>query len=144
MYRQNSKAKYAQKRARRRTGVPKRNVLKQLALKPAGSWSQDLLENTDTGKILKKQHAKAVEQKLRNVKASSPQELNKIVEKVVLTPQQKFVILYEKSLREPLSPSEFTEYLTLLKDNFPALYKHLYGNKTPSQITAECIEPKKA
>jgi hypothetical protein len=114
-----------------------------VAIRPAGPWSQDLLANTEAGKILALTHFSNVKKQLEKAKPKTKTELQKTLKKAIMTPQQKLVILYEKSLREPLSTKEFHEYLELFKTCFPATYKSLYGQKSPSAIVAECVKAQK-
>jgi hypothetical protein len=116
---------------------------KAVSIRSAGPWSGDLLANSDAGKLLAIMHFENVKKQLEEAKPKNKTELQKVLKKALITPQQKFVILYEKGLREPLSTKEFHEYLELFKTCFPTVYKTLYGKKSPSQIVAECIEAQK-
>jgi len=108
------------------------------AVRPVGEWSRDLLENTEGGKALQTMHFKYVVQALKKAKPKTEAEAKKVVEKAVKeSPAQRLVVLYEKSLREPLDTREFVEYLELFRECFPAAYKSLYGRKSPQQVAAE-------
>ena len=120
-----------------------REFYKAVAIRPAGEWSRDLLENTETGKLLAIQHFANVSKAIKKEKPKTKTEMKKILKKALMTPQQKLVILYEKSLHTPLSTTEFHQYLELFKECFPAIYKGLYGNKQPAQIVAETSKPSK-
>jgi len=107
------------------------------AIRPVGEWSRDLLENTETGKLLAVQHFQNVMKVLAKEKPKTKTQMEKTLKKAVMTPQQRLVILYEKSLREPLDSREFLEYLELFRECFPNAYKALHGDKSPSQVLAE-------
>jgi hypothetical protein len=108
------------------------------AIRPAGEWSRDLLENTEGGKALQAIHYRHVLRSLKGAKPKSPAEAKKAVEKAMKeSPAQRLVVLYEKSLHGPLDTREFMEYLELFRECFPATYKSLYGNKSPQQVVAE-------
>ncbi|MEM2512727.1 MAG: hypothetical protein QXU81_00180 [Candidatus Bathyarchaeia archaeon] len=118
-----------------------KRVEKVFALRPVGPWSAELLTGTPTGDYLRKKHLENVKVKLKQIsKAKNKKEAEKLYGEIQLTPQQRLVMLYEKSLQGPLSTEEFKEYLDLFRENFPKLYKNLYGNKTPAQVTAECLK----
>lgn len=146
-YRKSGKPAYASRQPK--IFVPKglkseaRKFYKAVAIRPAGEWSYDLLEETEAGKVLAVQHFDHVVKTLEKEKPKTKTETEKTIKKAMMSPQQRFVILYEKSLREPLSATEFREYLDLFKECFPAIYKGLYGNKQPAQIIAETVKPSK-
>jgi len=123
---------------KRRTDLPKK-LIKTASIKPVGDWSSDLLKSTDAGVILASKHLINVVKAIEKEKPKTKTELEKVLKKAVMTPQQRFVILYEKSLRVPLSTQEFHEYMELFRENFPKAYESLYGKKTPAKIVAECI-----
>lgn len=116
---------------------------KATAIKPVGDWSRDLLQSTEAGKILAVMHFENVRKALEKSKPKTKGELKRALKKAVMTPQQRFIILYEKSLLMPLSTNEFHEYMELFRENFPEAYKSLYGKNTPAQIVAECIRHQK-
>lgn len=118
-----------------------RRLYKAFAIRPAGKWSHDLLENTEGGKLLAVGHFAHVKKVLAKAKPKNERELKEVAKKAMLSPQQRLVILYEKGLREPLSAQEFREYLELFKECFPAAYESLYGNKSPTQVAAEALKP---
>ena len=86
------------------------------------SWSSDLV-GTDMWNRLEEKHIERQTQALAKVKTK--QEVEKALSQV--TPQQRFVILYELSLHRPLSREEYGEYKKLLKDNFPVAFKNVFG-----------------
>lgn len=146
-YRKSRKSAYAPRQPK--IFVPRglkgeaRKFYKSVAIRPAGEWSHDLLEETEAGKVLAVQHFDHVIKTLKKEKPKTKTEAEKVVKKAMMSPQQRFVILYEKSLREPLSATEFREYLELFKQCFPAIYNGLYGNKQPAQIMAETVKAPK-
>lgn len=119
----------------------KRKLYKALAIRPAGEWSRDLLENTEGGKLLAAGHFVHVMKVLAKEKPKSKRELEAALKKAMMSPQQRLVILYEKGLRMPLSDKEFREYLELFKECFPNAYESLYGKKSPKQVVAEALGP---
>ncbi|MCL6579285.1 MAG: hypothetical protein K6T73_07860 [Candidatus Bathyarchaeota archaeon] len=120
-----------------------RRLYELVRLKPAGEWSRDLVESTEAGKILAETHWKNVKKALKKEKPSTKAQLEAVLKKAVMTPQQKLVILYEKSLRMPLSTEEFQQYLTLFQENFPEAYKSMYDKKSPSEIVAQNLQQMK-
>ncbi|MEM3361414.1 MAG: hypothetical protein QXV85_09465 [Candidatus Bathyarchaeia archaeon] len=144
-YRESGKSAYAQRQPK--IFVPKglkgeaRKFYKTVAIRPAGEWSRDLLKKTEGGKVLAVQHFDYVVKTLEKEKPKTKAEAEKVIKKAMMSPQQRFVILYEKSLREPLSATEFREYLDLFKECFPVIYKGLYGNRQPAQIVVEAFKP---
>lgn len=146
-YKKSRKPTYASRKLK--IFVPKelkgkaREFYKAVAIRPAGEWSRDLLENTETGKLLAVQHFENVSKAIKKEKSKTKTEIKKTLKKAMMTPQQRFVILYEKSLHMPLSATEFREYLDLFKECFPRIYEGLYGNKQPAQIIAETVEAPK-
>ncbi|MEM2534143.1 MAG: hypothetical protein QXK12_09000 [Candidatus Nezhaarchaeales archaeon] len=118
-----------------------RKLYKAFAIKPAGEWSRDLLENTEGGKLLAVGHFVHVKKVLAKAKPKNKKELEKVVKEAMMSPQQRLVILYEKGLRMPLSDKEFREYLELFKECFPNAYKSLYGKKSPREVIAEASGP---
>ena len=114
-----------------------------LKLKPAGDWSTDLLKSTN-GKRLSEDHWENVRKELE--KAGTPknrEEFENTVKTAILTPQQRFIVLYETSLKVLLAPKAFTEYITLFKEVLPNHFKAIYGSKTPKQVTANCMKGNK-
>ena len=120
-----------------------RHLYELVRLQPVGEWSRDLVESTEAGKILAETHWKNVKKALKKEKPSTKAQLEAVLKKAVMTPQQKLVILYEKSLRMPLSTEEFQQYLTLFQENFPEAYKSMYGKKSPSEIVAQNLQQMK-
>jgi hypothetical protein len=145
-YQQRKSQAYVQKR-KARMWFPKdvksakaKKLYEAVRLRPVGEWSRDLVENTETGRILAQQHWINVKKVLVKAKPKSEAQVKKTLEKAVQTPQQKLVILYEKSLREPLTAEEFVRYLELFKECFPKTFKVMYGGKSPKQIAADALK----
>ncbi|MGB9777977.1 MAG: hypothetical protein ACPLW8_01110 [Candidatus Bathyarchaeales archaeon] len=144
-YRKSERRSYEEHR--RKIWVPRdvkskfdRRLYELVRLKPVGEWSRDLVESTEAGKILAETHWKNVKKTLKREKPFTKAQLEAVLKKAVMTPQQKLVILYEKSLRMPLSTEEFQQYLTLFQENFPEAYKSMYGKKSPSEIVAQNLQ----
>ena len=111
-----------------------------VGLKPAGEWSKDLLE-TETGLVLKKGHMANVAEMLKRAgKPKDKKELEETFKKTLVTPQQRFMVLYEAGLHGPLTPQAFTEYMGLFREFFPKAYRAVYGSMTPEQITVSCLK----
>ena len=112
-------------------------------LKAAGEWSKGLLDKTETGRILKEGHMANVAETLKRAgKPKDEKELEETFMKALATPQQRFVVLYEAGLHEPLTPKLFTEYIGLFRELFPKTYNVVYGARTPEQITASSLKGK--
>lgn len=135
--RRQSKGIYTQPRAKKAGHMQLREALR---LRPAGGWSRDLLNNTTTGKLLAKKHEEQVEKLLTQHPLKSKQDVETLQKKLLETPAQKFVLLYEASLCGPLNAEALVEYMTLFKQLFPEYYKQFYKDKTPSQVAAECLQ----
>jgi|YelNatPaOPRAMG01_1025707.scaffolds.fasta_scaffold28243_3 hypothetical protein len=116
-----------------------RRFYKIVSLKHVGDWSSDLSEDTVAWKILEAGHLENVKKVLAKEKPKNKTELEKALKKAVNTPQQRFVCLYELSLRRPLTDKEFHEYMELFRQIFPKHWQMLYGKKTVSQVIAETI-----
>jgi len=112
-------------------------------LRLLGGFSQDLL-GTAAGKMLMEQHWAEVKKLLKKEKPKTKTAALKVIKKAMQLPQQRFIILYEASMRGPLTPNAFQEYMTLFSQLFPDAYKGVYGSKKPAQITAECKRQMKA
>ena len=109
-------------------------------LRAVGPWSQSYLDNTEYAKTLAERHWEHVKKTLAKYMSKPPKnkrEAEKMIKEALLSPEQRFLIMYEASLTRPLSPREFQEYLELFKQVAPKAYEGLYGSKTPAQVTAE-------
>jgi secreted Zn-dependent insulinase-like peptidase len=109
-------------------------------LRAVGPWSQSYLDNTEYAKTLAERHWEHVKKTLVKYMSKPPKnkrEAEKMIKEALLSPEQRFLIMYEASLTRPLSPSEFKEYLELFKQVAPKAYEGLYGSKTPAQVAAE-------
>ena len=127
-------------RKKTRTWYPKglktkreKEVYDKLKLRPVGEWSADLVEGNTA---LQEKHWEFVSQVLEEAKEpKNKKEAELIVKRAALSPAQRLVILYEVSLKRPLSPGEFEEYISL----FRALvgerqYRALFGKRSPAQL----------
>lgn len=105
----------------------------QLKLQPVGPWSADLV---DGNKALQEKHWEFVSQVLEEAKEpKNKKEAELIVKRAMLSPAQRLVILYEVSLKRPLSPDEFEEYIRLFRSVVgEKQYRALFGGKTPGQL----------
>lgn len=108
-------------------------VYEELKLKPVGPWSKDLVEGNTA---LQEKHWEFVSQVLEEAKEpKNKKEAEFIVKRAMLSPVQRLVILYEVSLKRPLSPDEFEEYVRLFRSLVgERRYRALFGKRSPAQL----------
>lgn len=103
----------------------------------AGDWTQDFLSSA-AGRMLTDSHWEKALPLLQKAKIKTKADAEKLMEKIMKLPEQRFLLLHEASARGPLTTEAFKEYFSLFQTLFPQFYKQIYGNKTPSQITSTC------
>jgi len=116
-----------------------RQLYQFFKIHPAGSWSAELLNTTEAGKILAEGHWTNVKKMIAENPPKSKTAVQQLQKKAVQTPQQQFVIMHEASSVGPLSAEGFSKYMTLFQGNFPKQYASVYGSKSPDKLTAECV-----
>ena len=121
-----------------------KKIFEFFKLRPAGGTSESLV-NSPFGRQLTEQHWQKTKEILKKAKPpKNKKDLEKILTKIMLLPEQKFVVLNEATARGLLTPKAFQEYLELFKLFLPQHWKAMHGNKTPADITRDCKRQMKA
>ena len=72
---------------------------------------------------------------LEKAHPSNEKDVEALLKKARMLPEQQFLVMYETSLREPPTPEFFKKYMEVVKEVYPQVYEALAGKQSPAQFT---------